>query len=145
MDLDLKSSLMTKLQNIAPQYGLFELSYPSFVRCYGYHSQPLSAADAVEAIGALLDVAGGIKMEVEIEGNRGGGEWFGAGRVWEAGTGKGREKEFEVKMVPKEGDGDEGEKLETPWWIHNFWTAYDALTEYVFTCPVTSSHAHYAL
>src|ERR1700722_18247547 len=130
MDLDLKSSLITKRQETAPEYGLLELSYPSFMRCYGYWSQPLSAADAVEAIGALLDVAVGVKMEVEVEGSRGGGEWFGAGKVWEVEGGKPM-AELEVKVTTREDDGEGGDKVETSWWIHNFWKAYDALSEYV--------------
>ncbi|KAK7015101.1 cell division control protein 45 [Favolaschia claudopus] len=84
MDLDLKKTLVQKLNDVAPLYGLVELAYPSFIRCFGYRSQPLSAADAVEGISALLDVAEGIKLEVEVEGARNGGEWFGGGKIWEA-------------------------------------------------------------
>jgi cell division control protein 45 len=144
MDLDLKSSLVNKLQAIAPEYGLLELSYPSFMRCYGYRSQPLSAADAVEAIGALLDVAGGVKMEVEVEGNRGGGEWFGGGRVWEIGGPKDKIKQRDGKAPTNDADGEVGEKLELPWWIHNFWTAYDALTEYVLLTSALLRSRSYA-
>ena len=61
MAKDLKLSLRNKLDQIAPEYGLVELTYPSFTRCYGYLSQPLSACDAVEAVSALLDVAGGVR------------------------------------------------------------------------------------
>ena len=83
MNMELKRDLVDRLEATAPEYGLLELSYPSFFRCYGYRLHPLSAADAVEGLAALLDVAGGVKMEVEVEGARNGGEWFGAGRVWE--------------------------------------------------------------
>ncbi|EPQ58375.1 CDC45-like protein [Gloeophyllum trabeum ATCC 11539] len=141
MDMDLKKHLRTKLEAIAPEYGLVELSYPSFMRCYGYRSQPLSAADAVEATSALLDVAGGVRMEVEVEGTRNGGEWFGGGRVWDI---QERWREEERENVPpggimKRGRGKEdqpnddedgehqGEKLQ--WWVKNFWSAYDALSD----------------
>lgn len=139
MDMDLKKELISKLSAIAPEYGLVELSYPSFMRCYGYRSQPLSAADAVEAISALLDVAGGVRMEVEVEGARNGGEWFGGGKIWEAGLGRGRDdgKEsmvpqvadaVEVKRVEENGPDDQS-KAEVQWWVKNFWTAFDALGE----------------
>lgn len=84
MDMDLKRQLQSKLEAISPEYGMVELTYPSFMRLYGFKSHPLSAADAVEAVSALLDIAGGVKMEVEVEGARNGGEWFGGGKVWEA-------------------------------------------------------------
>jgi cell division control protein 45 len=150
MDMDLKKQLLSKLNAIAPEYGLVELSYPSFMRCYGYRSQPLSAADAVEGINALLDVAGGVRMEVEVEGARNGGEWFGGGRVWDGareGRKRGRDDEREnvppgsevgsggARKVKRVGEGEEeGEeetqgKTEVEWWVKNFWTAFDALSE----------------
>jgi cell division control protein 45 len=150
MDMDLKKGLVSKLEDIAPEYGLVELSYPSFMRCFGYRTQPLSAADSVEGISALLDVAGGIKMEVEIEGARNGGEWFGGGRVWEA-PGRDREvkrlKEDDRENVPpggsananggKRNDDEEATKAEEiQWWVKNFWTAFDSLNEYVFLVTI---------
>jgi cell division control protein 45 len=139
MDLDLKHQLRAKLDSIAPEYGLVELTYPSFVRCFGYRASPLGAADAVEAVSALLDVAGGIRMEVEIEGARHGGEWFGGGRLWEGGRNRDeqREKLMEVSRKPRDGDGhvnedgdaDGEERKEGSWWVKNFWAAYDALSE----------------
>jgi cell division control protein 45 len=147
MDMDLKRSLIQKLNDIAPEYGLIELSYPSFMRCFGFHSQPLSAADAVEGISALLDVAGGMRMEVEIEGMRNGGEWFGGGRVWDSRrAGRNAERRLESGEMDKsakpaevakqrgdtgnEDNEDDDERDEEPeWWVKNFWTAYDALSE----------------
>ena len=152
MDMDLKNVLLAKLNDVAPEYGLLELSYPSFMRCYGYRSQPLSAADAVEGISALLDVACGVKMDVEVEGARNGGEWFGSGRVWEVNsarvvTGKRRdhreESVFSASKVPgtvsgggagleKVAEGtarDISEAKQESWWVKNFWTAFDALDE----------------
>ena len=138
MAKDLKLSLRNKLDQIAPEYGLVELTYPSFTRCCGYLAPPVSAGDAVEAISALIDVASGIRMEIEVEGSRNGGEWFGGGRVWEAG---GREDDKENRAVLLAGVGTslkgKGRVLggtgaaeeELPWWVKNFWTAYDALTE----------------
>jgi cell division control protein 45 len=141
MDMDLKKQLHSKLSAIAPEYGLVELSYPSFMRCYGYRSQPLSAADAVEAVSALLDVAGGVRMEVEVEGARNGGEWFGSGKVWEAsGTLKrvgdggsvplGSSVTVAKERSEEDGGNPSGEQnMEVQWWAKNFWTAFDALSE----------------
>lgn len=141
MAKDLKLSLRNKLDQIAPEYGLVELTYPSFTRCYGYLSQPISACDAVEAMSALLDVAGGVRMEVEVEGARNGGEWFGAGRVWDAGgrEGGGRKDEDKENVLvggivaaaarAKDKEDEEQPEEELQWWVRNFWTAFDALDE----------------
>lgn len=135
MDLDLKKDLIKKLNDFAPEYELLELLYPSFIRCYGYHSQPLSAADAVEGIGALLDIAGGVRMEVEIEGARNGGEWFGAGSLWEASKyeQEGGRKADVANRADREA-GEEGTEttakgIQVPWWVKNFWAAHDALAD----------------
>ncbi|KAI0807423.1 CDC45-like protein [Fomes fomentarius] len=139
MAKDLKTSLRQKLDQLAPEYGLVELSYPSFMRCYGYRSQPLSAGDAVEALSALLDIAGGTRIEIEIEGSRNGGEWFGGGKVWEAGR-EGRYRDDERENVPPDvlaqvhaqavADGKEnGESTDLEWWVKNFWSAFDALSD----------------
>ncbi|KAI0093556.1 CDC45-like protein [Irpex rosettiformis] len=137
MAKDLKLALKNKLDQIAPEYGLLELSYPSFARSCGYISQPLSAGDAVEAISALLEVAGGVKIEVEVEGARNGGEWFGGGKAWDASSIGKYEGDKENALlygvggrVEKEKDEEEdGEETqgELAWWVKNFWTAYDAL------------------
>jgi cell division control protein 45 len=137
MDMDLKRQLRAKLEAIAPEYGLVELTYLSFTRSYGYRTQPLSAADMVEGLGALLEVSGGVKMEVEIEGARNGGEWFGGGKVWDA-----RWREEDRENIPPAGvnkppqsrrgtnDLEESDaKKPLEWWVRNFWTAYDALDE----------------
>lgn len=134
MDIDLKSSLMAKLEAIAPEYGLVELSYPSFQRAFGFKSAPLSASDAVEAVSTLLAVARGVRMEIEVEGARHGGEWFGGSRKWdEDGKSKGNEAAPSTEEAPQEWTGEDGDTLEdgqeVKWWIQNFWTAYDALSE----------------
>jgi cell division control protein 45 len=133
MDMDLKNQLRDKLDAIAPEYGMVELTYPSFVRCYGYHMQPLSAADAVDALNALLDAATGVKIEVEVDGARNGGEWFGGAHVWRAtgrwGVSEAKEKtgvpdqDEEHAMGEKEDEGGES------CLVRNFWNAFDALEE----------------
>ena len=142
MDMDLKKILIQKLNDIAPEHGLVELSYPSFTKRYGFRSQPLSAADAVEGISALLALAEGTRMEVEIAGSRNGGEWFGGGKIWEVGgSERNGEQEQESGNILKPQDhatiDADGEMIENDgprshevqWWVKNFWTAYDSLAE----------------
>lgn len=112
MDVSLKRDLRGKLDAIAPEYGLVELEYPSFVRAYGFEMAALSAADACEGLEALLEAAKGIKLEVEQDGGRGGGEWFGSLKVWSV----------DDESVEK----PETESKSQPWHVQNFWIAYDA-------------------
>lgn len=144
MDMDLKRMLVQKLNDVAPEYGLVELSYPSFVRCFGFHSQPMSAADAVEALSTLLDVAEGIRMEVEAEGMRNGGEWFGGGHVWDARRSDKYSDASKPKPSDKEGRRDDGADVdevpaEPRWWVNNFWRAYDAVSKSVQLLDVKRS------
>lgn len=67
MPLDLRNSLTSRLEAIAPEYGLTELVFKSFIRSYGYRSNPLSATDTVEGLNALLIAATGVKIEVQDE------------------------------------------------------------------------------
>jgi cell division control protein 45 len=136
MDMDLKRQLRDKLDAIAPEYGMIELTYPSFVRCFGYHMQPLSAADAVDVLNALLDAATGVRIEVEADGVRNGGEWFGGGRVWRAagrwGVPKTKEKASvhghgQREELAAEAETEQGER--ESWLVRNFWNAFDALEE----------------
>ncbi|KAI0006057.1 CDC45-like protein [Russula compacta] len=134
MDMGLKRQLRDKLDAIAPEYGMIELTYPSFVRCYGYHMQPLSADDAVDALNALLDAATGVRIEVEADGARNGGEWFGGGRVWRAAGRWGVSEAKEKASVLDRGQEEEheaGEREEGPesWLVRNFWSAFDALED----------------
>ncbi|THH05758.1 hypothetical protein EW145_g4562 [Phellinidium pouzarii] len=140
MDISLKKDLQSKLESITPEYGMVELSYVSFTRCCGYRSLPLSAADSVEAVSALLDAAGGVRLEVEIEGARNGGEWFGAGKVWQAGGQQNRWRDDERENIPPgerpaprkpNAEDEEGEdaKKQVQWWVRNFWSAFDALND----------------
>ena len=151
MAKDLKVSLRQKLDELAPEYGLVELSYPSFTRCYGYRSLPLSACDAVEALSALLDIAGGTRIEVEVQGARNGGEWFGGGRLWEGGKeGRRRDEDREnvapsvlanvIKAQVSNMNKDDGKSEDLDWWVKNFWAAYDALSEYVLASTPSFLH-----
>lgn len=132
MDMDLKKNLISNLEEMAPEYGLTDYTYESFMRCFGFHSRPLSAADAVEGLYTLLEVAEGTKLEIEIEGTRNGGEWFGTGRHWELHAEPTKNTSHANKIQSAEADGenteDQVKNEKQPWWEKNFWTAYDALS-----------------
>lgn len=68
MPLDLRRSLVSQLESIAPEYGLTELMYRGFERSFGFRTAPLGASDVVEGISALLVAAHGVKIEVETPG-----------------------------------------------------------------------------
>jgi len=131
MDTELKRELRTKMEDIAPEYGLVELSYPSFVRSFGFKSQPLCAADVVDGVSALLEAAGGLRLDVEVEGGRNGGEWFGSGREWKMRRDDNKENvpiNSNAANGPKRNGVTNGaEKPEDEWWKNNFWVAFDAL------------------
>lgn len=148
MDMDLKRTLRSKVESIAPEYGLFDLSFASFVRAYGYQSV-LSASDCVESISAVLEVATGVKLDFHaLHGGNGmssvddGGQ---GGTFWDAGKGVKRWTELSndaVKISDKENTrpdaleaGDNAAKTnaskkpkEDVWWVENFWMASDALS-----------------
>ncbi|KAB5596531.1 PAB-dependent poly(A)-specific ribonuclease subunit PAN2 [Ceratobasidium theobromae] len=135
MDRNFRKELPDLLEAIAPEYGMVELQYPSFVRAYGFVTQPLAAADCVEAVSALLDAGTGIRLEVEVDGGRGGGEWFGGARIWNANDGATKSKASVVGGGAKENLGlerslgakgdEEDEKNKA--WRKNYWLAYDSL------------------
>lgn len=130
MDSDLKNSLFTKVAELAPEYGLLDLTYPSFIRKSGYKSD-ISASDAVEGLRALLEVATGVRLDF---GNGGIGAGTGGREEWSEGL-KGwveRDGEDKENRKPQGGDDEEGEQAaaerkEQDWGTRNFWLAWDAL------------------
>ncbi|KAG8704339.1 hypothetical protein FRC09_003610 [Ceratobasidium sp. 395] len=146
MDRTFRKGLPDMLEAIAPEYGMVELQYPSFVRAYGFLTQPLAAADCVEAVSALLDAATGVRLEVEVDGGRGGGEWFGAAKIWNAADAVGKKKGAGANGKESLGlDGSlrakgEEEDEKNKAWRENFWIAYDSLGSDV-TSIQTLQHA----
>lgn len=65
MDLDLRRTLVERMESIAPEYGLTDIVYRSFTRSFGFRSTPLSASDTVEGVAALLQAAHGVRIEIE--------------------------------------------------------------------------------
>lgn len=139
MDLDLKNNLFSKVDELAPEYGLTELTYASFIRKAGYRSD-ISSADTVEGLGALLEVATGVRLDFGNggvgTGAAGGGreEWSEGVKNWVKRDGSGSSVE---NKRPENGEVDEDEegaaaaameKREFDWATRNFWLAWDALS-----------------
>ncbi|OAV96836.1 hypothetical protein, variant [Puccinia triticina 1-1 BBBD Race 1] len=149
MDMDLKRTLTEKVESIAPEYGLFELSFPSFVRAYGYQSV-LSASDCIECISAILEVATGVKLDFQsLHGGHGTvsiDDQGQTGTLWDGGKGVRRWTELndnsskpqtamEKENRAADGSRPPGESSEASkkqkeevWWVQNFWIASDALS-----------------
>jgi cell division control protein 45 len=143
MDMSLKQSLRIKVDSIAPEYGLFDLAYPSFVRASGYQSV-LSASDSVEAVGALLEVGTAVRLDF---GREEGFKTWGAyvsgeednkenaapagGQVQQANgghAGVARQPLGEKDQVVEDPDAVVV-RPEDQWWVRNFWLAWNALGE----------------
>ncbi|GAA5988192.1 hypothetical protein JCM11641_001606 [Rhodosporidiobolus odoratus] len=156
MASDLKSSLFPMLQEQRDSYMLWELSYPGFVRKSGWRVD-LSAADCVEALGAMLEAATGVRLDFggAVDGRRalvgldpsatGGGqhdaatqhggreEWADGIKSW---VSKGSEGDKENRRPGGE-EAEEGlsevekrerrDRDEAEARRRNFWFAWDAL------------------
>lgn len=153
MDMDLKRTLKSKVEQISPEYGLFDISFPSFIRNFGYQSI-LSSSDVVECVSALLEVANGVRLDF---GNEIGGAVWSGSKAWNSSIGKedGGHDEYEDSGYggsDKENNGGpaaqnaaiahnataraeeaaavaaaKAKKREEAWWVRNFWMAYDSL------------------
>jgi cell division control protein 45 len=70
MDVDLRRILRERLEHLAPQYGLTDLCYNNFRRCFGYKCI-LSASDVVYSLTSLLEaskeVIQGLGADLELE------------------------------------------------------------------------------
>ncbi|KAM0786356.1 hypothetical protein ACM66B_001827 [Microbotryomycetes sp. NB124-2] len=157
MASDLKMSLFGKIEELAPQYNLYDLVIPSFVRKAGYKTD-LAASDAVEALGALLEVATGVRLDFgnAVAWRRGPG---GAGGALESAREHGGREEWSegIKSWVTKGEGKENRRpfaesngggnlrnegvageqeseivkqarAERDWALRNFWLAWDALS-----------------
>ncbi|CAD6886816.1 unnamed protein product [Tilletia laevis] len=68
MPLSIRQDLFSRTEAIAPEYGMTDLVFKSFVRSYGLRSAPLSAMDSVEGLNALLQAAHGVRVEIDLPG-----------------------------------------------------------------------------
>lgn len=145
MDLDLKHSLYNNIETLVPEYGLFDLTYPSFVRKAGYRAD-MAASDVVEGLGAILEVASGVQLDFggafvasDAPGTReewrpeGLRRWIEAGDYRDPRAAPGANKENErpgdeerdeldVEAQPQKKDASD------EWWKRNFWLAWDAIS-----------------
>ncbi|MBW0558590.1 hypothetical protein O181_098305, partial [Austropuccinia psidii MF-1] len=148
MDMDLKRSLREKVESIAPEYGLFELVFSSFVRAYGYQSV-LSASDCIECLNAILEVATGVKLDFDsLHGGNGiitTDDGRHGGTLWDAGLGLRRWTDINIETSKEVSEKekhlsdnlgnhtDQSEvskkSKEETWWVENFWIANDALSK----------------
>ncbi|KAK0522787.1 DNA replication initiation factor cdc45 [Tilletia horrida] len=68
MPLSIREDLFTRTEAIAPEYGMTDLVFRSFMRSFGLRSSPLSAMDSVEGLNALLQAAHGVRVEIDLPG-----------------------------------------------------------------------------
>lgn len=130
MDVDLKSRLYNNIDALAPEYGLNDLSYESFVRKSGFRSD-ISAADTVEGIGALLEAATGVRLDFGTGAGR--EEWTQGIKSWVSKNGE-QHRLMNGKSLADGGaavEDEAGQQDEGPlgggWQTRNFWLAWDAL------------------
>lgn len=145
MDLDLRKSLVSRMESIAPEYGLTDLVFKSFTRSYGFRSMPLSASDAVEGISALLQAAHGVRIEVEgtqvvrtdsVASMRAvdtapdrGAATYGTRHLWslqDTGVHVGTRGVNDDESDATRADAD-AENLPSATWVQNFFEAYRAM------------------
>ncbi|KAI9246196.1 CDC45 family [Sporodiniella umbellata] len=105
MDIDLKSRLQTKIEEISPHLGLTELSYPSFTRTYD-NTCTLSASDMVYALSAILETSPTTAVRLGLGTHTKNKDWH---YVVEADT------------------ADEVYSESHRWWLRNFFQAHDAI------------------
>lgn len=144
MDLDLRNSLVGRMESIAPEYGLTDLVFPSFSRSYGFRSMPLSASDAVEGLAALLQAAHGVRIEIDgvqivrtettasarsVDSSVSGRDAsaYGGRTLWSLGDTPVHTRAQDQDQ--EQGDGDEPgwESRASAAWVQNFFEAYRAM------------------
>ncbi|KAI8980505.1 CDC45 family [Pilobolus umbonatus] len=117
MDMRLKRMLQSKIETVAPLYGLTDICFPSFVRVYGWECH-LSASDVVYSLTALIETSPAAANKLRI--NKNGDDY--------------RHNVEPVNTpVADDDDDDDGvrqlQKNGETWWLDNFYNAYDALGE----------------
>lgn len=105
MNVELRNLLRTKINTVAPEYGLHGLQFPSFACTHGWE-YTLSSADTVYGVTALLEC--NPQMAASLGAHI---DWMGEGHPSTASEVGG--------MVGGEGDGRRSGE--------NFYTACDAL------------------
>ncbi|WFD25768.1 DNA replication initiation factor cdc45 [Malassezia nana] len=142
MELDLRQSLVRRMESIAPEYGLVDLTFRSFTRSYGFRTAPLSASDVVQGLSALLQAAHGVRIEIEgvqmicseagINGHRSLDRpvgTHGTRSLWSlAGDGMVVGKRPPpASNTDTEDTADDEENSVSATWVRNFFEAYTAM------------------
>ncbi|KAI9305704.1 DNA replication pre-initiation complex subunit Cdc45 [Cunninghamella echinulata] len=108
MDMELKNILRTKIEAVAPLYGLTDICFPSFSRTYGWKYR-LSASDVVYALATLLETspsaAASLGESVQWNNDQDWGE---------------------LDDNTNDHPDDLG-SVRRKWWMRNFYTSYDSL------------------
>jgi len=142
MELDLRQSLVQRMEAIAPEYGLVDLTFRSFTRSYGFRTVPLSASDAVQGISALLQAAHGVRIEIEgvqmvradpgVSGPRSIDRpvgTYGTRTLWslaDSGIDIGK-RPGPMLSIESEDPEDDEENSVSATWVKNFFEAYTAM------------------
>lgn len=149
MNPEIRETLAAQIDNFGPECGLVEPTYASFTKSYGNEMSRTSAADVLAGITALLEAAKGVKLMVQVEGGKGGGELFGTERIWDlrkqhgvkgkeniplGGEKKrladGNSKSGRANTDAEDEDTEDADDMEIDGdkvWRQNFWLAFDAL------------------
>ncbi|CAO3668426.1 unnamed protein product [Umbelopsis ramanniana] len=115
MDMDLKKILRSKIDSVAPLYGLTDICFPSFSRSYGWRGHT-SASDAVYSLSALLETSPEVAQRLGETVEWNSGEQWGA-----------NPEDADKETGSGEPDTPRPKKAKNRWWLQNFYTAYDAL------------------
>ncbi|KWU44866.1 CDC45-like protein [Rhodotorula sp. JG-1b] len=139
MSSDLKESLFPMLSEQRASYGLWDLSYPSFVRKSGWRVD-LSAQDYVDALEALLEAATGVRLDFASITTIDARQWAEGIKSWVHKAGMLGEGDKENRRPPTDANGAGGgdemtevekrqkyEQDENEARRRNFWYAWDAL------------------
>ncbi|RUS21570.1 CDC45-like protein-domain-containing protein [Endogone sp. FLAS-F59071] len=119
MDIDLKKMLRSKIESIAPHYGLLDICYSSFHKSHGFKCQ-ISASDAVYALAALLEASPEVATRLGAKV-----EWKDENMDRDK-----NEDNKENNSSDENGLNDKEQRRsgsDDNWWLRNFYTAYDAL------------------
>lgn len=66
MDIELRRDLIRKLSEHVGAFGLIDLTYPSFRRCFGFKCV-LSAADVVHSLMALMECDDSLARHLQLQ------------------------------------------------------------------------------
>lgn len=105
---DLQTSLRQKVESVAPLYGLTDIIFPSFSKSFGY-KHLFTASDAAYSIATLLETTPETASRL------------GEKAHWNA------EDDLQALRTDSLDVGEGLHSARRPWWMRNFYMAYDAV------------------